>query len=154
MGVIKNTKVGQWLQFLPRKLNDLVKRWQVLLKELTEQGGNEVRNMVAAVIEELLRHNGISLDRYTTIKEDNNIVWTFVNVILLKYIMKHDVSRFDNHGVIVDDVIPLLLFSYIKFPLPANWQLDFEYIKNFDDITALLMTPPLPPHFHSGPSFL
>ena len=55
-------------------LNDLAKSLQVLLEELTETGKNEVRNKVAAVLEELLRRNGISLDRYTTIKEDNNIL--------------------------------------------------------------------------------
>ena len=72
--VIKNTKVRQGLKFLPRKLNDLVKRLQVLLEELTESGENEVRNKGAAVLEELLRRNGTSLDRYTTIKEDDNIM--------------------------------------------------------------------------------
>ena len=35
--VIKNTKVGQGLKFLPRKLNDLVTSLQVLLEELTEK---------------------------------------------------------------------------------------------------------------------
>ena len=53
-------------------LNGLVKSLQVLLEELTETGENEARNKVAAVLEELLRRNGIPLDRYTTSKEDNN----------------------------------------------------------------------------------
>ena len=62
VGVIKNTKVGQGLKFLPRKLNDLVKSLKVLVEELDETGQSEARNKVAAVLEELLRRNGISLD--------------------------------------------------------------------------------------------
>ena len=46
--VIKNTKVGQGLKFLPRKLTDLVKSLQVLLEELAETGKTDVRNKVAA----------------------------------------------------------------------------------------------------------
>ena len=33
--------------------------------------------------------------------------------------------------VIVVDVIPSLVFSYVEFALPTNFQLDFEYIKKF-----------------------
>ena len=74
--VIKNTKTQtqrQGLKFLPRKLNDLVKSLLVWLEELAETGKTEVRNKVAAVLEELLRRKGISHDRYTAIKEVNNI---------------------------------------------------------------------------------
>ena len=58
--VTKNTEVGQGLKFLPRELNDLVKSLQVLLDELAETGKIEVHYKVAAVLEELLRRNGIS----------------------------------------------------------------------------------------------
>ena len=71
--IIKNTKVGQGLKFLPRKLNDLVKSLQVLLEVLAETGTTELRYKVAAVLEERLRYNEISLDRYSSIKEANNI---------------------------------------------------------------------------------
>ena len=70
---IKNTKTGQGLKFLPRKLNDLVKSLQVWLEELAETGKTEVRNKVAAVLEELLRRKGISHERYTATKVNNHI---------------------------------------------------------------------------------
>ena len=65
---------GQGLKFLPRKLNDLMKSLQVLLEVLAETGKTEVRNKVAAVLNELRRHYCISLERYTTIKEDINML--------------------------------------------------------------------------------
>jgi hypothetical protein len=71
---MKHTKVGWGLKFLPRKLNDLVKSLQVSLEELAETERSDVRTKVGAVLEELLRRNGISLNQYTIIKEDNNIM--------------------------------------------------------------------------------
>ena len=68
-----NTILEHGLKFLSRKLTNFVKSLQVSLEEIAETGKTEVRNKVAAVLEELLRRNGTSLDRYTTIKEDNNI---------------------------------------------------------------------------------
>ena len=65
--------IGQGLKFLPRKLTDLVKRLQVLLEERVETERSDVRTKVGAVLEELLRRNGITLNRSTAIKEDNNI---------------------------------------------------------------------------------
>ena len=70
--VIKDTKVGQRWKFLPRKLTDLKQQLQIWLKDLVETGRHDVRNKVGAVLEELLRRNGISHERYTNIKEDNN----------------------------------------------------------------------------------
>ena len=64
MDVIKDTKIGQGLKYLPRKLSDLVKGLHDLLEELAETGPTEVRK-VAAVLEELLSRNGISLDNDT-----------------------------------------------------------------------------------------
>ena len=72
--VIKDTKVGQGLKFLPRKLTDLKQQLQIWLKDLVETGHSETRKQVAAVMEELLKRNGISLEQYTKIKEDNNIL--------------------------------------------------------------------------------
>ena len=71
---MKNTKVGQGLKFLPRKLNDLLKSLQVLLVELAETG-KTVRNKVSAVLEDVILDVILlverSLYRYTAIKEDN-----------------------------------------------------------------------------------
>ena len=69
--VIKDTKVGQ--EFLPRKLNNLKQQLQIWLKDLAGQGQSEVRKQVAAVLQELLKHNTISLERINTnIKKENN----------------------------------------------------------------------------------
>ena len=62
--VIKDTKIGQGLKFLPRKMTDLVKSLQRLLTELVETGSSTVRNNVTAVLEELLRRKGITQERY------------------------------------------------------------------------------------------
>ena len=42
--VIKGSKVGQGLKFLPRKLKDLVKCLQIWLEKLTETGRSDARN--------------------------------------------------------------------------------------------------------------
>ena len=39
--VIKDTKVGQGLKFLPRKLTDLMQQLQIWLKDLVETGHSE-----------------------------------------------------------------------------------------------------------------
>ena len=72
--VIKETKIGQGLKFLPRKLTDLSKNLQLWLEELVETGSSVVKKKVAAVLEELLRRKAISHERYTSIKEDNVIM--------------------------------------------------------------------------------
>ena len=72
--VIKETKIGQGLPFLPRKVRDLTKNLHVWLEELAETGSSTVRNKISALLEELLRQKGISHHRYTSIKEENNIL--------------------------------------------------------------------------------
>ena len=72
--VIKDTKVGQGLKFLPRKLTDLKQQLQIWLEDLFETGHSETRKQVAVVLEELLKRYGISLERYTNIKEVKNIL--------------------------------------------------------------------------------
>ena len=49
--VIKDNKVGQALQFLPRKLTELKQQLQIWLKDLVETGHSETRKQVAAVFE-------------------------------------------------------------------------------------------------------
>ena len=49
--IIKKTKVGQGMQFLPRKLTDLTKQLQIWLEELAESGAFAVRNKVVAVLD-------------------------------------------------------------------------------------------------------
>ena len=74
MDVIKDMKIGQGLQFLPRKLADLTKHLQIWLEELVDTGKSDVQNKVVGLLEELLWRKGISHERYITIKEDNNIL--------------------------------------------------------------------------------
>ena len=52
--IIKKTKIGQGINFLPRKLVDLTKQLQIWLEELAKTKTSAVRNKVRAVLEELL----------------------------------------------------------------------------------------------------
>ena len=72
--VIKDTKIGQGLTFLPTKMNDLVKSLQKLLTELFETRRSVVRNHVRAVLEELHQRKGITQQRYNSIKDENDIL--------------------------------------------------------------------------------
>ena len=70
--IIKETKIGQGLKFLPRKMNDLTKSLQLLRDELAETEKSTARNTLASVLEELRRQKGSTLENYRSIKEDNN----------------------------------------------------------------------------------
>ena len=72
--IIKETKIGQGIKFLPRKLSDLTKQLQISLEELAKSGASAVRNKVRAVLEELFRQKGITQDRYNSIKDENDIL--------------------------------------------------------------------------------
>ena len=52
--VIKETKIGQGLPFLPRKVSELTKHLHVWLEELAETGASTVRNKISALLKELL----------------------------------------------------------------------------------------------------
>ena len=68
--VIKDTKVGQGLKFLPTAICNLRKTLPSLLTELTETTGNSmIRKKLTAVLEELQRRKGISNKRYTEIMQ-------------------------------------------------------------------------------------
>ena len=68
--VIKDTKIGQGVKSLPRKMNDFVKSLQRILTELVEVESSTVRNNVTAALEELLRRKGITHERYNSIIVD------------------------------------------------------------------------------------
>ena len=72
--IIKDTKVGQGLKFLPTKLNDLSKKLPLLLTELAEVGSLTIKNKITGILEELLRRGGISLKNYNAIREENEIL--------------------------------------------------------------------------------
>ena len=62
------------MNFLPRKTGDLIDSLRDWLKELTENGEVGLRNKISSVLEELLRRKEISKERYTKLKEENNIL--------------------------------------------------------------------------------
>ena len=71
--IIKDTKIGQGINFLPRKMNDLVKYLQLTLEELAETGKSALKNKISGVLDELLRRKAISRDRYNEKKTENDI---------------------------------------------------------------------------------
>ena len=60
--IIQETKIGHGMKFLPTKLIDLKRKLEELLEDTEE-------TQLKAVLEELLRRNGISLERYKYIKD-------------------------------------------------------------------------------------
>ena len=72
--IVKGTKTGQGLKFLPRTIVGLTAKLPLLLQELQETGQSRVKNELAGVLEEPLRRGGISLKRYQHIKHENNIL--------------------------------------------------------------------------------
>ena len=71
--IIKSTKIGNDLDHLPTKINDLKNVLQIWLTELANTGKNDLRQKVGAVLDEMLRRRVITQNRYNLIKEDNNI---------------------------------------------------------------------------------
>ena len=74
--VIKETKIGQGLKFSQRTIGPLWKMLQTLLTELVDIGKSIVRDELVAVLVELRRQNGISLEQYNEIN-DHDIVNNF-----------------------------------------------------------------------------
>ena len=58
--IIKDTKIGQGIKILPRKLIDLTKQLQIWLEELAKSKSSALQKNVAAVLEELLRRKDIT----------------------------------------------------------------------------------------------
>ena len=69
--IIKDTKVGRGLKFLPRTINDLKSKVQVLLNEVATKGIDAIKKELIAILDELLHKNGITESEYTSI--NNNI---------------------------------------------------------------------------------
>ena len=73
-GIINDTKVGQGIPFLPRKVSDLRKSLQSLLRGLTESGNSIIKHKLTAVLNELQRLKAISDEQYTEIKKNTDIM--------------------------------------------------------------------------------
>ena len=72
--VIRETKIGQGMNFLPRKtgdLNDSLREW---MQEFVEKDGTVLQNKISSVLNELLRRKTISSERYNELKEEINIL--------------------------------------------------------------------------------
>ena len=68
--IIKDTKVGRGLKFLPRTVDDLKKKLQVLLNEIATKGIDAIKKELIAILDELLHKNGITKDEYISINND------------------------------------------------------------------------------------
>ena len=74
IGIIKEFKVGEGLDFLPRKTDKLIDTLQEWLEEFVEKGSSSLKNKIGAVLNELFRRKEMSKERYEEIKEEHNIL--------------------------------------------------------------------------------
>ena len=58
--VIRETKIGQGMNFLPRKSGDLINSLQEWMQEFVEKGGTVLQNKISSVLNEILRRKTIS----------------------------------------------------------------------------------------------
>ena len=72
--MVKETKFGQGIDFMPRKTTVLLDNLRELLLEFTEKGGQALQNTISAMINELFQRKAISEKRYKELKEENNIL--------------------------------------------------------------------------------
>ena len=78
INIIKETKIGHGIKFLPSTLPDLKNRLHLLLTNNDESVDTEmssIKREIHALLEELLRRKAISTAQDTTVKEDNNILY-------------------------------------------------------------------------------
>ena len=68
------TKIGQGINFLPRKTGELFDKLREWAMEFAENGGVVLQNMISAVLNELFRRKQISKKRYDEMKEQYNIL--------------------------------------------------------------------------------
>ena len=68
--VIKNTKVGRGLKFLPRTIDDLKAKLHGLIKDTATMGLDVIKNELLAILDELLHKRGITKDEHTSISND------------------------------------------------------------------------------------
>ena len=73
VGVMKETKIGQGLDFIPRKTLDIWKKLSNLLDEINKEGQPEVRNELLALMNELLTRGELTKKEYDIVMSLNNI---------------------------------------------------------------------------------
>ena len=74
LNVIKEFKIGEGLNFLPRQTGKLIDTLQNWLEEFVDNGSAVLKNKIGAVLNELLRRKKISNKRYNEIKEEHGIL--------------------------------------------------------------------------------
>ena len=72
--VIRETKIGKGMNFLPRKTGDLIDNLREWMLEFVEKGGTALQNKISSVLNELLRRKTISDERYNELEEEINIL--------------------------------------------------------------------------------
>ena len=72
--VIRETKIGQGMDFLPRKTDVLINMLQQLLEELVEKGGDFLKNNISSLLNELRQRKKISEERYDQLKQQHDIM--------------------------------------------------------------------------------
>ena len=71
--VIRETKIGQGIDFLPCKTDQLIDTLGEWIKELAEKGGVVLQNKVSALLNELLMRKKLTEKRYKELTNENNI---------------------------------------------------------------------------------
>ena len=71
--IIRETKIGQGMDFLPRKTDVLIDTLQQWLQELVENGGTALKNHISSLLNELRQRKKISEERYDQLKEQHSI---------------------------------------------------------------------------------
>ena len=70
--VIKETKIGRGLDFMPRKTSELLNQLKLWVSEFAEKGTSILRAQILAALDELLQRKAISKTEYNSMKNDNN----------------------------------------------------------------------------------
>ena len=71
--IIRETKIGRGINFLPRKTDVLIDTLQQWLQELVENGGTALKNHISSLLNELRQRKKISEERYSQLKQQHNI---------------------------------------------------------------------------------
>ena len=72
--VIRESKIGQGMDFLPRKTGELFDTLREWIQEFVENGGTTLQNKISSLLNELFQRKKISEERYNELKEEHNIM--------------------------------------------------------------------------------
>ena len=72
--VIRETKIGQGMNFLPRKTGQLLDNLREWMQEFLENGGTVLQSKISSVLNELFQRKKITEERYNELKEQHDIL--------------------------------------------------------------------------------